>query len=109
MHADGGRPVIAHTPGPWKVEETSSGPIYIEARDGRALATLAAWSSDDMPGAAANARLMAAAPDLLEALRFLVLDVEHYGAQGVAPTKAAMNAAKDAVAKATGFAWGDTR
>ena len=58
---------MSHTPGPWKVDRP-----YIRGA-GRAIATLE--SGRDEVEDAANARLIAAAPELLEALEaaYLVL------------------------------------
>lgn len=58
-----------HTPGPWKAEAPSEYGISIVAPSGGSLGC--AWPEDllgNMHDAVANARLIAAAPDLLEAL-----------------------------------------
>ena len=80
-----------HTPGPWRIDD--------EQRDFRILADGAAAPvafisrlyREDLPPALANARLIAAAPDLLAALenlaasmdagtaKILILDDEAYG------------------------------
>lgn len=74
--------VAKHTPGPWEIEDPL-GPetIWIveagkETHEWRAIAMLPASMPDDaeehpllMPERDANARLIAAAPDMLEALR----------------------------------------
>lgn len=54
-----------HTPGPWFLGDTA----LIEDANGKPFAG-AYWDDEDIPEAVsiANARLMAAAPDLLEAL-----------------------------------------
>lgn len=52
-----------------------------------------------MAEAAANARLIAAAPDLLEALRGLLAAVQHSVCENSGP---AQDAASAAIAKATG-------
>ena len=70
-----------HTPGPWLQSHRQTGPeawntqVYDEA--GRTIATLA-WYPVTLTGGLigtareANARLIAAAPDLLEACRYIV-------------------------------------
>ncbi len=56
--------MIEYTPGPWDVEEG-----YLTAAGGRfTLGYLYKWEKDAPKEAAANARLIAAAPDLLDAL-----------------------------------------
>ena len=66
-----------HTPGPWKASAAKEGkhaPAWWICGDARFVAK--AYGHDDMP-AEANARLIAAAPDLLEALRpFATLDID---------------------------------
>lgn len=54
-----------HTPGPWKSIQRSTGDIHTQSADGVnvALVTVA-----DYKRQAANARLIAAAPEMLEAL-----------------------------------------
>ena len=65
-----------HTPGPWEVKQFG-GP-QISGPAGYAVRTM--WGAlhvDDLQGQdAANARLIAAAPDLLEALEELIGDTE---------------------------------
>jgi hypothetical protein len=53
-----------HTPGPFKVFQGTSG-TYVESSDGRALARVSGEDAERQP----NAKLFAAAPDLLAALR----------------------------------------
>ena len=63
-----------HTPGPWEINER-----YIIARSKRGLRTICQWSSySDEP----NARLIAAAPDLLAALRAMVDAWDMSGEEG---------------------------
>lgn len=60
-----------HTPGPWNVVEgRTQGSVEIFA-DQKAIAEC--WRRNDAPTEIANARLIAAAPDLLEALREMVV------------------------------------
>lgn len=57
-----------HTPGPWIVQEKY--PFHVMTSDGFAVAdTDLSYSSLDEQSQAANARMIAAAPELLEALR----------------------------------------
>jgi hypothetical protein len=91
-----------HTPGPWEVDAEDSHKVASED-----YGTIA-WTPNEpaemppiMAEMRANARLIAAAPDLLKALRYLlggVLDTEE---QGVGlPT--AVSRARAAIAKAEG-------
>lgn len=54
---------MSHTPGPWKVDRP-----YIRGA-GRAIASLESWRNEVED--AANARLIAAAPELLECLKHI--------------------------------------
>lgn len=85
-----------HTPGPWKVIPVKTG-YYIDSRCGPVADTM---DFDDEYGSIeseANARLIAAAPDLLEAARALLDLAERHGWLHVA-----VNAARAAIAKAEG-------
>lgn len=65
-----------HTPGPWAIYVNAPSDIVIRkmSKDGYELCSIARVSSGY-----ANARLIAAAPELLEALRgMLALDEEHH-------------------------------
>lgn len=88
-----------HTPGPWRVSTDSrtdeEGLTYvsglnIESDAGEIVGCegIEAWKDN----AEANARLIASAPDLLEALQWFVLPINNK----------AHNAARAAIAKATG-------
>lgn len=75
-----------HTPGPWGIEHTNVG-IYVGPMraDGMKVASIVApieWGEDYRDDFLArqetNALLIAAAPDLLYALRLLVQDVQDY-------------------------------
>lgn len=62
----------AHTPGPWTVSQPWSGFSSIKGPEGQLIFGLAAGGADEARPAdecEANARLIAAAPDLLEALK----------------------------------------
>ena len=53
-----------HTPGPWKALKTFGGVIHVMTEDDRSIAILRGYKHPHK----ANARLIAAAPDLLKAL-----------------------------------------
>ena len=58
---------IGITPGPWRVERTGDNMPYIETEDGEEnIACI--MSFNDPGGVEANARLISAAPELLEAV-----------------------------------------
>lgn len=83
-----------HTPGPWEVSEDD--PCEIESADGRFVAMVlpAPELNWDMNAEReANARLIAAAPDLLAALR---------AARGYVSQPKVLAAILSAIAKATG-------
>jgi hypothetical protein len=85
-----------HTPGPWKVREDYAGSMSVVSHDH----FLARVGPPNTEQSAANARLIAAAPDLLEALREFVESFEGCYADG----EPAMIKAQAAIAKATGAA-----
>lgn len=101
---------MTHTPGPWKaIPETlipHEGKLYHAAGEGprvaakdRRIAFVSRGSGDGLDDEAeANARLIAAAPALLEALKALVWAAD---AVGDAET-GAIKRAKAAIAQATG-------
>ena len=90
-----------HTPGPWSLDTENVGDylrghVSVDAPDHGALA-LVVWKMEDddqSPVCEANARLIAAAPDLLEALRFIEANTVEGGAFN--------KVARAAIAKATG-------
>jgi hypothetical protein len=63
-----------HTKGPWSISPTSNPETEfgIASNDGTIIARLDSWFDKDEPEADANARLIASAPDLLEALEALL-------------------------------------
>ena len=90
----------AHTPGPWAILPNT--PHFVRAMhpaDGmQPVATVYHFDGE----LAANARLIAAAPELLEALEAVLPDLEHYVAtHGPGPDKR-LAAARAAIAKARG-------
>jgi len=100
---------MSHTPGPWEIE-SSFDPGYksISAQKHTALAQVV-WCMEDegrSPECEANARLIAAAPELLDAL-FYLLETS----SGVSHEQwlEAMEQARAAILKATGvLAEGDS-
>ncbi len=92
---------MSHTPGPWKVhDEGHSYPWEIFPMEGGTLiARVSKEANTDITPeiAAANAHLIAAAPDLLEALKSILRSAEDIqGASFIAME------ASDAIAKAEG-------
>lgn len=81
-----------HTPGPWRlVEDRMNGSLQVY---GKTLALFECWRRDDVETEIANARLAASAPELLEALEFVI--------RGVPDTWEGVQKARAAIAKATG-------
>ncbi len=90
-----------HTPGPWVVDKAPStigGNGFTVRAGGALICTAFPGASTDRiePVAELNARLIAAAPEMLEALCALVLNIDAGGA-----TLDAMRDARAALAKAT--------
>jgi hypothetical protein len=81
--------MTAHTPGPWQYQETSDAYTHIVRADRRFLCQL---RQDPSGEAEANARPIAAAPDLLAALKNAVALHEVFSVE----------AARAAIAKAEG-------
>lgn len=92
-----------HTPGPWRVVEDRA-PSSLEVYAGK-TAIAECWRRADVETEIANARLIASAPELLASLQLMVdrfLDTEgSYGAW----ENDALEAARAAIAKATGGEW----
>lgn len=89
-----------HTPGPWCAVDVDHA-VAICTVDGHTVADVFAMADAECGVTTdANARLVAAAPDLLEALQ-----EAHEALDGVRPyTVGLMNAINSAIAKATGAA-----
>ena len=87
-----------HTPGPWSVEidHHNNAPEYIRAYADGEMYDLASVLCDETGNAKANARLIAAAPDLLVALCEAVEIIEGTGLDATTQ--------REAIAKATGEA-----
>lgn len=66
----------AHTPGPWLTTQSAVGTWLIHLEDGSTLAEVGDGPfEDDRRQLEANARIIAAAPEMLEALKLAVKDV----------------------------------
>ena len=89
-----------HTPGPWFVPAPTYRTLYVEARIGNMMLQEVAscGPTADPAQQAANARLIAAAPELLEALADCVAHMHWTQPQG----ETALKKAKAVIAKATG-------
>jgi len=85
-----------HTPGPWKYEPGTKTIRSVPANYW--LATLDSW--DGMVDNEANARLIAAAPDLLATLKMCLPFVERVRAQSGGDGAITLAVARDAIAKA---------
>jgi hypothetical protein len=114
--------VSAHTRGPWRLHEFQNGATLDVVSDGvewqawtfavgagnAVVAEVGAWTINSgyprpttRDEAEANARLIAAAPELLEALQQAVTSMQDSGYQN---SHIAVRAARAAIAKATGGA-----
>ena len=95
---------MKHTPGPWSVDPDSPNKFKVvtNRRYGGVIAETTAWWVDTQT-ARANAKLIAAAPDLLEAVERLHSYIIHI--EGAEPSGLryvdALNLAQDAITKAT--------
>jgi hypothetical protein len=91
-----------HTPGPWRVLPT---PFCdrIEAENGPCIAETGNWLAHEKVEQHANARLIAAAPDLLEALKELRVREWGHGPS----TDPLYARVRDAIAKAEGHSQAD--
>lgn len=83
-----------HTPGPWNIKSRFLGPLVIEA-NGEPLAEV---GGETFAVVAANADLIAVAPDMYEALDQLIDDMR----DGLSVCQAAKDQAIAALAKARG-------
>lgn len=96
-----------HTPGPWSVYAPQFGFSAITEPDGKLIFGLAAGNAKERRGeaeCAANARLIAAAPDMLEALERIVKVGIHEIHDWRAVALRMQETALAAIAKATGEA-----
>ena len=103
----------AHTPGPWSLDLCDDGAfaVYVPPSVDMGWSTVIT-SRNQLPDRAdeshANARLIAAAPELLDALQTMLVGSRYYG-NGVwetvrMPSEEALCKAADSIAKATGAA-----
>ena len=96
----------AHTPGPWFTAKGGYSTIYVEAklRAGVIQEVAACGLTELREQQEANVRLIAAAPDLLEALQMLVeaCTDSNDGCHGTLSTSFVANLVESAIAKATG-------
>jgi hypothetical protein len=88
--------MIAHTPGTWALSDFSRDMIIDS--NGDLISLIIDGKSDETK--LANACLIAAAPDLLEALRSLMDDIDNYGIA----SHFSKNMAREAITKASGEA-----
>ena len=88
-----------HTPGPWHIARFEASTVEIRNDRGLTVAEVGDSSQEDE----ANAHLIAAAPELLEALRCLI-DGDEGMWRHDAPSEAWDEIARAAIAKATGSA-----
>ena len=102
-----------HTPGPWVHDTRGYRHADVKAADGRNIACT--WGVNNQPKtkdaceaqkqiARANARLIAAAPELLEALKAIVKSLADQDDEGMIEHAQQMIDARAAIAKATGGA-----
>ena len=95
--------MIAHTPGPWFTRREGFSTVYIEARIGGGMLQEVAACGPTAAGIGqqkANAQLIAASPELLEALQSLIdMDIAYQRGPKVSD---AVDKARAAIAKATG-------
>jgi hypothetical protein len=98
-----------HTPAPWHLHKSESDFVIVHS-DGENRSHVAklfdSTLCEEHGSISANARLIAAAPDLLNALKALMQrstkDAEHYAPDGNEPIWAFISDASDAIAKADG-------
>ena len=92
-----------HTPGPWDIGYAQGNDIVIVGLEG-VVEICTVWSDPD----ACDARLIAAAPELLEALKVAACEIADWGSyaseyfQNKHDLQGAISRAKAAIAKATG-------
>lgn len=88
-----------HTPGPWAAKFYAPGDCYIITYGGGDNWLADVWTDGEPVKATADARLIAAAPDLLAALATLIEDCE---AHGLTDNDAHLREARNAITKAKG-------
>ena len=94
-----------HTPGPWQYAFEGGTTAFITESDGSTIFCLRTTENTTAhKGLAANARLIAAAPELLEALLVMLRDYMAVHGDGDLEMQPAIYQAQKAIAKATGDA-----
>ncbi len=84
---------IKHTKGPWTYHLASVGNRFL-VRDATDTAFATVYMTNDPSVASARARLISAAPDLLQAAKFAIEDLP-IGTEGYSMMKAAMKKAEE--------------
>jgi hypothetical protein len=86
-----------HTPGPWAVEVTEDSNFILQGEDSDQIAVCDRAFGD------ANARLIAATPEMLIALETVMREFAPFGTEGLTPKQSlAIGRVMNAIAKATG-------
>ena len=95
-----------YTPGPWFVDRHGAPTVYAESLNGGGMLqeVAACGSTEVWTHQEANARLIAAAPELLEALQSIVRSLSDQDDEGLIEHAEPMIAARAAIAKALGTA-----
>ena len=98
-----------HTPGPWVTDDTLPGNVYSSDATGSIIATVTGfeWARRGKTVEKANARLIAAAPDMLEALKAINVCLSPGNRtfdEMIRDCGLACDVARTAIAKATGEA-----
>ena len=91
-----------HTPVPWGILEQANDTRTHISNGAHIIATLGTTRTDGSPNHYANARLIAAAPELLDALQFLLADWIAIGGEKLTGSSVPADMARVAIAKATG-------
>ena len=86
-----------HTPGPWCL--SPAGTHVRRTRHGFNICTVNDLLDEEAEG---NARIIAAAPELLEALRWCVNEIDMRCEAAIPSVRQALTAARSAIAKAEG-------
>lgn len=92
-----------HTPGPWQYSFEGGTVAFIVEADGTTVAKISTTENSTAHSALpANARLIAAAPDMLEALEAIVKSLADHDDEGMIEHAQQMIDARAAIAKAKG-------
>lgn len=89
--------ILTYTPGPWRIADSSE----IHSESGQPVCSIAHEENSNLDSqiANANARLIAAAPDLLNALEIAVVTIKRLAKTDSA--NGTLNVARAAIVKAT--------